>query len=131
MEAGTTPPPEEAGKGYTGAGVAGAVLATLAFPFISLIAALLLQGNETDPRKKAQLRTWAWASGAWLAFGLVLVLLAVGAFAHSGAGSVDHSGPCQGGPEIGATGKPVPGHPNKFVFPCVLGGTETTRFPTH
>jgi len=105
--------------------------ATLAFPFISLIAALLLQGNEADPRKKAQLRTWAWASGAWMAFGLVLVLLAVGAFAHSGAGSVDHSGPCQGGPEIGATGTQVPGHPNKFVFPCALGGTETTRFSTH
>jgi hypothetical protein len=62
--------------------------------------------------------------------GLVLALLTVGAFAHAGAGSVDQSGPCQGGPEIGATGKAVPGHPNKFVFPCVLGGTETTRFPT-
>jgi hypothetical protein len=130
MEAGTTPPPEEAGEGYAGAAVAGAVLATLFFPFISLIAALLLQGGQSDPRKKAQLRTWAWASGGWLVLGLVLVLLAVGAFAH-GAGSVDRSGPCQGGPEIGATGKQVPGDPNKFVFPCVFGGTETTRFPTH
>jgi len=105
------------------------VLATLAFPFISLIAALLLQGGQSDPRKKAQLRTWAWASGGWLVLDLVLVLLAFGAFAH-GAGSVNHSGPCQGGPEIGATGKQVPGHPNKFVFPCAFGGTETTRFPT-
>ena len=130
MEAGTTPPPEEAGEGYTGAAVAGAVLATLFFPFISLIAALLLQGGQTDPRKKAQLRTWAWASGGLLVLGFVLVLLAVGAFAH-GASSVNHSGPCQGGPEMGATGKQVPGHPNKFVFPCVFGGTETTTFPTH
>jgi hypothetical protein len=48
MEAGTTPPPEEAAEGYTGSAVAGAVLATLFFPFISLIAALLLQGGQTD-----------------------------------------------------------------------------------
>ena len=75
MEAGTTPPPEEAGEGYTGAAVAGAVLATLAFPFISLIAALLLQGNETDPRKKAQLRTWAGASGGWLVFQALILLV--------------------------------------------------------
>jgi hypothetical protein len=32
----------------------------------TLIAALLLQGGQTDPRKKAQLRTWIWASGGWL-----------------------------------------------------------------
>ena len=132
MEAGTPTPPEEAGTGYEGAAVAGAVLATLFFPFISLIAALLLQGDQTDPRKKAQLRTWAWASGGLLVLGLVLVLLALGAFAAgSSSGGVDHSGPCQGGPQIGATGTQVPGHPNKFVFPCVFGGTETTRFPTH
>ena len=76
MEAGTTPPPEEAGTGYEGAAVAGAVLATVFFPFISLIAALLLQGGQSDPRKKAQLRTWAWVSGGWLVLGVfVLVVL--------------------------------------------------------
>lgn len=128
MEAGTSPPPEEAGPGYPGAAVAGAVLATLFFPFISLIAALLLQGGETDPRKKSQLRTWAWASVGWMAFGVVLVLLAVGAF-RSGASGVSRSGPCQGGPQTGAAGKQIPGT-NKFVFPCVFGGTETTRFPS-
>jgi hypothetical protein len=74
MEAGTTPSPDEAGTGYEGAAVAGAVLATVFFPFISLIAALLLQGGQSDPRKKAQLRTWAWASGGWLAFGVVFVV---------------------------------------------------------
>jgi hypothetical protein len=77
MEAGTSVPPDEPGAGYTGAAVAGAVLATLFFPFISLIAALLLQGGQTDPRKRAQLRTWAWASGGWMVFWvLILVLLA-------------------------------------------------------
>ena len=72
MEAGA---PAEAG--YTGAAVAGAVLATLFFPFIALIAALLLQGNQSDPRKKSQLRTWAWASGGLMLLDLLLVVLAV------------------------------------------------------
>ena len=53
MESGSVP--TEAG--YTGAAVAGAVLATLFFPFIALIAALLLQRGQPDPRKNAQLRT--------------------------------------------------------------------------
>jgi hypothetical protein len=75
MEAGTTPPPRQAGTGYAGAAVGGAVLATLFFPFVALIAALLLQGSQTDPQKRAQLRTWAWASGCWLAFGVVMTVL--------------------------------------------------------
>jgi hypothetical protein len=61
--------------GYSGAAVAGAVIATLCFPFISLIAALLLQGSQRDPRKREQLRTWAWASGGWLAFGVVMAVI--------------------------------------------------------
>ena len=130
MEAGTTPPPDEAGTGYDGAAVAGAVLATVFFPFIALIAALLLQGSQTDPRKRSQLRTWAWVSGGWVALGLVFVLLAVGAFAGSGSGSggVSRSGPCQGGPDPGAAGRQIPGT-NKFVFSCVFGGTQTIRMP--
>ena len=68
MEAGA--PPAEAG--YGGAAVVGALLATLFFPFIALIAALLLQGGQSDPRKKAQLRTWAWVSGGWLVVGAAI-----------------------------------------------------------
>jgi hypothetical protein len=68
MEAGSAP----AEAGYGGAAVAGAVLAALFFPFIALIAALLLQGGQPDPRKKAQLRTWAWVSGGWLVVGAVI-----------------------------------------------------------
>ena len=86
MDTDTASPPEQAGTGYDGAAVAGAVLATLFFPFIALIAALLLQGGQPDPRKKSQLRTWAWASGGLLVLDFVLVLLAVGAFAGSGSG---------------------------------------------
>lgn len=78
MEAGGTPQVEDVGTGYDGASVAGALLATLFFPFIALIAALLLQGGQPDPRKKAQLRTWAWVSGGWLIFGAaVSVILAL------------------------------------------------------
>jgi hypothetical protein len=65
-------PPFQESEGYSGAAVAGAVLATLFFPFIALIAALLLQGGQTDPRKKSQLRTWAWASGLWLVLSAVV-----------------------------------------------------------
>jgi fumarate reductase subunit D len=75
MEAGPAAPSEE--PGYTGAAVAGAVLATVFFPLIALIAALLLQGGQTDPTKRSQLRTWAWVSGGLLVFeAVVLVILA-------------------------------------------------------
>ncbi|MFZ0342680.1 MAG: hypothetical protein WAL31_10140 [Gaiellaceae bacterium] len=85
MEAGTTPPLDEAGP-YDGAAVAGAVLATLFFPLIALIAALLLLGNERSPQRRSQLRTWAWASGGLMVLDLVLVLLAVGTLSGSGSG---------------------------------------------
>jgi pheromone shutdown protein TraB len=73
MEASSAPPD----SGYTGPAVAGAVLATLFFPLIALIAALLLMGNETNPRKRSQLRTWAWWSGGLMALGLLLAVLAL------------------------------------------------------
>jgi hypothetical protein len=71
MEAGSAAPD----TGYDGAAVAGAVLATLFFPLIALIAALLLQGGQQHPRKKSQLRAWAWASGGWLIFGTVVLIV--------------------------------------------------------
>ena len=129
MEAGTSAPPGEGGTGYGGASVAGAGLATLFFPFIALIAALLLLGGQTDPRKRSQLRTWAWVSGVWGALGLVLILLAVGVVGGSGSGSVSRSGPCVGGPKIGATATQVPGSTNKFVQPCAISGSETVTMP--
>ena len=75
MEAGHLAPPGEAGSGYSGAAVAGAALATVLFPLIALIAALLLLTGQADPRRRAQLRTWAWISGGWLA--LMVVVLSV------------------------------------------------------
>jgi heme A synthase len=130
MDAGTTPPAADAGTPYDGVAVAGAVLATIFFPFIALIAALLLQGGQPDPRKKSQLRAWAWASFGWMMVGVVLVVLAVGTLRSSGSGSsASRSGPCQGGPVENSAGRNIPGT-DKYVFPCVFGGTETTRLPS-
>jgi hypothetical protein len=53
-------------SGYSDGAVAGAVLAALLFPLIALAAALVLLAEQTDPRKRSQLRRWAWGSGVWL-----------------------------------------------------------------
>ena len=68
MEAGSAP----AEVRYNGAAVAGAVLATLFFPLIALIAALILLGNERSPERRSQLRTWAWVSGGYMVLAVVL-----------------------------------------------------------
>ena len=83
METGTSPSPREVGP-YNGAAVAGAVLATLFCAPAALIAALLLLGNETDPQRRSQLRTWAWVSGGLMVFAAVLVTLS---FISVGSGS--------------------------------------------
>jgi cytochrome bd-type quinol oxidase subunit 2 len=72
--------------GYEGTAVAGAVLATLFFPLIALIAALILQGGQSDPRKRSQLRTWAWASGGWLVFGVLIAVVLVSVASGNGSG---------------------------------------------
>ena len=82
MDARSPASPEQSGPGYNGPAVAGAVLATMFFPLIALIAALLLQGNEEDPRKRAQLRTWAWTSGGLLAFTAVLFVVLASVTLH-------------------------------------------------
>jgi len=71
MDAGSAAPD----TGYEGAAVAGAALATVFFPFFALVAALLLQGGQSDPRKKSQLRSWAWWSGGLLVLELVVFLV--------------------------------------------------------
>ena len=107
---------------YPGSAVLGAVIATLFFPLISLIAALMLMSNQANERKRGQLRTWAYASGGWI---LAQVIIAVILFASiaSSQPEVDRSGPCVGGPEIGADALQQPD--GTFVFPCVFGGTMT------
>ena len=82
MEEGSVP----AETGYTGATVVGAVLATLFFPLIALIAALLLQGGQQDPRKKSQLRNWAWASAGWMVFWVLISVVLVSVASGNGSG---------------------------------------------
>jgi hypothetical protein len=41
-----------------------------------------LHGGQTDPKKRSQLRAWAWASGGWLAFGAVLVVVLASVTLH-------------------------------------------------
>jgi hypothetical protein len=126
MEAGTSAP-GEGGFGYTGAPVAGAILATLFFPLIALIVALLLLGGQRDPRKRASLRMWAWSSGGWLVLQLIVVIAIAVSISHSSG--VDRSGPCKGGPDPGATGTDISGNGTRFVIPCSFGGTATVSFP--
>jgi hypothetical protein len=126
MEAGTSAPAEE-GWGYTGAAVAGAVLATLFFPLIALIVALLLLGGQKDPAKRSSLRIWVGASATWLVLSVVIVI-ALWKFPNSSS-SIDRSGPCVGAPEPGASGKDVSGNGTKFVVPCSISGTATVSFP--
>ena len=136
MEAGPAPLED---SGYTGASVAGAVLATLFFPLIALIVALLLLGGQTDPRKRQQLRQWAWVTGGWLAFWTLMIVFAFVGFATGSSGQVVHfsrpggqqaSQPCSGGPKIGAPGYPVAGSKTKFAVPCAFGGTATITMPS-
>jgi hypothetical protein len=132
MEPNAPPPEPVDGEGYSGAPVAGAALATLASPFRSLIAALLLQGRETNPAKRAQLQTWAWVSGGLVAIGavigLVLLISAISAVNHvRNQMKPDPSGPCRGGPILGAAGRQV--GPNKYAIPCEFGGTAIVHLP--
>jgi hypothetical protein len=60
---------------YPTTAVVAATLATLCFPLISLIVALLLMGGQRSERKRAQLRMWAWAAGAWIALWVLFVAL--------------------------------------------------------
>lgn len=85
MDAARAPAQDE----YSGSAVVGATLATFFFPLISLIVALLLMGRQRSERKRAQLRTWAWASVGWIAVELVLVVVFLVAF---GTGSGSESG---------------------------------------
>lgn len=123
METSGEPVPQDE---YPSSAVLGATLATLFFPLISLIVALVLIGQQSSQRKRAQLKTWAWASAGWIAFQLVIGLIVLAAVSSSGP-SLDRTGPCVGGPEPGAEGTSTDGV--NFAFPCVDGGTVTQRFP--
>jgi hypothetical protein len=79
-----------AADGYPGPAVLGAAVATFFFPVISLIAALMLMSGEPNPRKRGQLKTWAWASFVFIAVqALVFTFFLIGiASGGSGTGGV-------------------------------------------
>jgi hypothetical protein len=110
---------------YPGSTIAVAVIAAIFVPLITLIVALVLYGSERDPARKGALRNWAIASGGWLAAQFLIGLVLFGTGSGGGLGDVHQSGPCVGGPEIGASGKDISGNGTKFVLPCAISGTMT------
>jgi hypothetical protein len=81
MDVAGEPTPQE---DYSTSAVVGATLATIFFPLISLIVALLLMGGQQSERKRAQLRTWAWASAGWIALQVLFVVFFVMAWSFGG-----------------------------------------------
>lgn len=113
---------------YPGTVVVAAVLATLFFPLLSLIAALVLLGGERAGRKRGQLRTWAWASGGWIVLQVVVaIVVAVAIWSGSDATSTNLDGPCVGGPVPG--GEATVDEQGRAVFPCSISGSETVPLP--
>jgi hypothetical protein len=60
---------------YTGAEIAGAVVLTLIFPLIGLIAAFILLNGESNLAKRSSLRSWAWVSGGLMVLDVVVLVL--------------------------------------------------------
>jgi hypothetical protein len=121
----TEPEPSDEAR-YPREAMVGAVLLTVFMPFIALIAALVLRAQEMRPSRREQLKNWAIASGAWLATGWVIGIIA---FA-SALNAVGPSG-CQGGINLSvppsyfsSDGKHWTG-----TFTCMNGGTITKPVP--
>ena len=66
---------------YPTPAVLAAAIATFFFPIISLIAALLLMSAQESPRKRSQLRTWAWVSAGWILLQVLVAVLLLATFA--------------------------------------------------
>jgi amino acid transporter len=77
---------------YPPAAVAGAVVATLVAPCISLIVALVMRASERSPRRRSQLDVWVACSAGVFVLALIIWLAVVGAIGGSGS-----SGACRGG----------------------------------
>jgi hypothetical protein len=104
----------------------GAGLLTFFAPFVALVAALIMRGSETRPARRAFLKTWAIASGVWLATGFLFVIIV---FASIGGGGL--GGGCRGGmdpfglPEYTSSD----GQHWKATYPCVDGGRTSSPLP--
>jgi hypothetical protein len=127
------PPPSdgspEPDEPYPAVAVAGAVVAALTVPVISLIVALVLRSSETSPRRRSQLAQWAGASGAVVVAGIVFVVAVFGVFASTAGGGGGSA--CKGPidrlepPSYVSTDNK---HWKKIVS-CVGGGTRAVDVP--
>jgi hypothetical protein len=113
---------EEPGEAFPSWAAAGAVLATIFAPFISLIVAVVMYGNEKRLRRRGFLKNWAIGSAAWLGVG---ALIFVGVFASAGGGG------CKGGRDPFA----LPSYESsdnvrwQETVACVNGGQTTFSVP--
>ena len=102
----------------------GAGLLTFFAPFIALVVALIMRGSETRPKRLAFLRSWAIASGIWLATGyllIIILLVSIGARASECRGGIDEFGL----PEYTS----VDDQHWTATYPCVNGGETQTPLP--
>jgi hypothetical protein len=63
-------------------------------------------------------------SGTYLAVGVVVAMALFASFASGPA--TDTTGPCVGGPKMGASGEDLGG--GRFRFPCSISGTTVVSF---
>jgi len=56
------------------------VLATLFFPLIGLVVALVLRKDESNPAKRSALRSWAWLSAGLMVLDILVVAGLSGVF---------------------------------------------------
>ena len=104
--------PTSSDEDYPASTKVGAALFTCVAPFLSLIAALMMMGNERNPVRRASLKLWAWVSGGLLALGVVILISVLASVAGSSGGSSSTKGPCTGGPKLGEPLTPL-GHHRK------------------
>jgi hypothetical protein len=117
---------QSGGEDYSSESKLVAGLLTFFFPFVSVVAALILRSSQTKPVRRATLRTWAIVSGAWLAVGvLIVVIIAASLGSAVSNDKPSTSGPCVGGPDLGSSGVSV-GQGN-FRFPCTFGGSTVVH----
>ena len=112
---------------YPSEATIGAVLLTLFLPFIALIAALVLRAQETRPVRRDQLKNWALASGAWLATGWVIAIVAF----SSVLSAVSPPSSCKGGINllVPPTYESSDGKHWVGTFACNNGGSITKPVP--
>jgi zinc-ribbon domain len=102
----------------------GAILLSVFAPFIALVVALIMRGSETRPKRRAFLKTWAIASGVWLATGFLLIVIVIASiWGRVGAciDGIDEFSP--------PTYESFDDENWTAIYECVGGGTTRTPVP--